>query len=338
MPAPYPATADDPPRGGPPAHPADTYLADLPPAGTPYHRMGRTEPHRWWRPLLAALVAVSGWLVLSTTVVIVLVLVAQATGVDVGSADALRGHPVWRDVFRLVVPALMLPVVLLAARLAQHRRAGTLTSVTGRCRWRWLAVCLVVAAAATSAMCSLALLLGHLSGTPSAGFTSAQWAGRPSLPAAAVLLLLVPLQAAAQEYVFRGWLPQLVGCYLRTPWAGPVLAGLLFALTYGRSTPWGFGCLFLLSLVLGLLVLRTGGLEAAVAFHVAGGLTAHLLYAASAGGPTGAAAASADATWRLLAAAAVVLPLYAWTILRLARRSGVARTAPGPAPYSATVR
>ncbi|NED53962.1 CPBP family intramembrane metalloprotease, partial [Micromonospora aurantiaca] len=71
------------------------------------------------------------------------------------------------------------------------------------------------------------------------------------LAPAIVIILLVPFQSAAEEYVFRGWLLQAVGaCTLenarsrvgrvfgavfRTPWPGIVLGSALFTAGHGYT-------------------------------------------------------------------------------------------------------
>ncbi|MEV6650246.1 CPBP family intramembrane glutamic endopeptidase [Streptomyces sp. NPDC051219] len=302
------------------------------PAGTPYHRLARTERHRWWRPPVATVAAGFGWLVFSIAVGAGLVLAASQAGVEPGTGDLLLADPLWDLAAVLLILALLLPPVLLAARLVQRRPAGTLSSVTGRLRWRWLLACLAVAAAAVPLLFSLTAALDAVSGAVAADSTSVAWVGWPEfLAGAAVLVLLVPFQAAAEEYVFRGWIPQFFGSYLRTPWVGIIVGGLLFALFHGLGTPWGFADLFLFSFVLGVLVLRTGGLEAAIAFHVVNNLCALLLAATFEDGLSDAASASAaDGSWTMLAAEAVVMPLYAWVVLRLSRRFRIERISPAP--------
>ncbi|MGW1884167.1 CPBP family intramembrane glutamic endopeptidase [Streptomyces sp. NPDC001970] len=322
------------------APPANADITAAEPAGTPYHRLARTGLHRWWCPLVATLVALVCWFLFLTPAVDRLIQVALLAGVEPGTGDTLFANPLWDSAAVLLILALMLPAVVIAARLVQRRPAGTLSSVTGRLRWRWLLACLGVAAAAIVLLFALAIALDAVfgAGAGASGSTSpVVWAGWPAfLTAAAVIVLLVPFQAAAEEYVFRGWIPQVFGCYLRSPWVGLVVAAVLFALAHGLGTPWGFADLVLFGLVLGLLVHRTGGLEAAIAFHVVNNLFVFLFSAMFVAGLDDSGGTSAaDAPWVLLAAEVVVLPLYAWVILRLSRRfriARVARTASEPAP------
>ncbi|MER5220435.1 CPBP family intramembrane glutamic endopeptidase [Streptomyces flaveus] len=324
------APAEGIPRDGAQAPPPNSGVIAAP-AGAPYHRLARTERHRWWRPLVATLVALGGWGLCLFLLLVGLGVAAVLAGVKWGTGDQLFADPLWDTAAWLLILALMLPAVLLAARLVQRRPAGTLSSVTGRLRWRWLLVCLGVAVAATLLLSGLATVFIYAFGAGSYDSASAGWVGWPTfLSAAAMLVLLVPLQAAAEEYVFRGWIPQVFGCYLRTPWVGIIVGGLLFALDHGPSTLWGFADLLLFSLVLGVLVIRTGGLEAAIALHVVNNLFFFINSAAVVGGLNSTSVIAADAFWELLAAEAIVLPLYAWVVLRLSHRFRIARTTPEP--------
>jgi membrane protease YdiL (CAAX protease family) len=95
---------------------------------------------------------------------------------------------------------------------------------------------------------------------------------------ALVILLTTPLQAAGEEYFFRGWLQQVVGAWCRPAWLAVVLPMLLsataFAFAHGLQNPWLFGDRFFFGLAASILVWRTGGLECAIALHVVNNLFA----------------------------------------------------------------
>ena len=137
----------------------------------------------------------------------------------------------------------------------------------------------------------------------------------------------VPLQAAAEEYVFRGWFFQAFGARLRSPWPGAVVSALLFAGAHGYGQLAGFVDLVLFALVLTWLTAPTGGLEAAIAYHVVNNLVVFLLGASA--GQLQIEETAADAPWPVLVADAVALAVYAVLVLRFAaRRSDVDALSP----------
>ena len=258
-------------------------------------------------------------------------------------AGALAGLPVDEDGLRdfgalggltldMALIALLLPITMLAARWVQRRPAGTLSSVQGRVRWRWLGHCLLVAVPAVLLLIvGSEVLVALTDGTGDASLVSSG----PDWPAVAITLLvglaIVPFQAAAEEYVFRGWLAQAVGAYLRSPWIGIAVQAPLFAIAHGWAGLPGFLSLTVMGVVCGWLALRTGGLEAAVALHVVNNLVGVGLAAAY--GTLDSDETMANAPWQLAVVDIVVITGYALVLDRLARRRGLPNLSPEvPAP------
>ena len=82
-----------------------------------------------------------------------------------------------------------------------------------------------------------------------------------------VVLLTTPLQAAGEEYLFRGFLLQSLGATgLQAPicW---VASGALFATAHGQFAPPLFADRWLIGVVFAWLATSTGGLEASIAIH-----------------------------------------------------------------------
>ena len=101
-----------------------------------------------------------------------------------------------------------------------------------------------------------------------------------------VILLTTPLQAAAEEVGFRGYLSQAVASWVARPVVGALLAGavsaVLFALAHGLQDPWLFTDRLAFGLVASWLAWRTGGLEAPIALHIANNVVG-LVYSAAIG-------------------------------------------------------
>ncbi|MEV7328509.1 CPBP family intramembrane glutamic endopeptidase [Micromonospora sp. NPDC093244] len=298
------------------------------PPGSPYHRLGRTAGYRWWRPL-AGTVALAGAAVVGMCLLFGVVTVVAELTDRPSDADGLPVFgPVPDAAILIAALALLLPLVLATARLVERRPAGTVSSVTGRLRWGWLGRCLLVAAPLIIGMVLGADLLLDLTTDEDSLLGPADaWVGAPEFAAGLLMvLLLVPFQAAAEEYVFRGWLVQAVGSYLRSPWPAIGLQALLFAGAHGFGTGWGVLDLVVMGALCGWLTIRTGGLEAAIALHVANNLIAFSL-AAAYGGLT-ADETVADAPWQLVVVDVLAISLFALIADRLAARRHLATVVP----------
>lgn len=225
----------------------------------------------------------------------------------------------------LLTLALAIPVLGLVLRWVEGRPLGTVLSVTGRLRWKWQLICFALAVPLGALL--LVLMLNLVGSGESAGAAEKmQMAGWDFfLPALAVLLLLVPLQVAAEEIVFRGWLAQLVGALTRHPWIAIAVQAPLFGLAHGWGTSSGFLTLTYFGVAAGWLTYRTGGVEAAIGLHLATNLLSFVLGAAVKGGLASDETA-ADAPLSVAAADMTVTTVYALVVLWLARRWGVQRT------------
>jgi uncharacterized protein len=238
-----------------------------------YHHLAVHPRQRWWKPVLAALALV----VVAVIIQVILFAVAYIGVVIVERPADLEQTPELPGYLEvglgLASIAIALPLVLLAVRFIQSRPAGSVSSVLGRLRWGWLGLCLVLAAVTTVLMLAGSIGLLYLTGDPDASLTSGEWVGLGAfLGGLAMLVALVPLQAAAEEYVFRGWLLQAIGAFARSPWPAIAVQAVLFAALHGWGTPWGFVDLVAFGAILGWLTVRTGGLEAAIALHVTNNL------------------------------------------------------------------
>lgn len=326
-PAPY-----EHPYGQPP--PRRPWTAEAPP-GTPYYRMTRTAAQRWWQAIAGTAAILATGLAAMFVVLIVGAFVQfLATGDDPGLDGGGSDGPVFGGgtaglTFELGSLAVFLPIVLLAAWVFQRRRPGTLSSVAGRIRWRWLLICSGLAVLACVLSLVTAWLASQVVDEPAGNDTWVGW--REFAGPAIVILLLVPFQAAAEEYFFRGWLLQsIAGCTLetrrariaralsvvfRTPWPAIVISGAVFVLGHGY-TGWGMVDIFCFAAIAGWLAVRTGGLEASVALHVFNNLMAFLLPAA-----VGQIEVEQGAVpWQFVAADVTPMVVYAVVIAWMARR------------------
>ena len=261
-----------------------TWLRPLPP-GQAFHQLARNDVYRWWRSAVGLLFIVVGAVAAMIALAVGMEMVVwTVTGdwLEFGSGDVLFTNDL-ANLFALIGSiAILLPVVLLATLIVERRPIGSLSSVQGRLRWRWLALCLVPAGGYMLASVGMSMLI-DLAVPDSESYAWVGWA--EFWPALLIIVLLVPVQAAAEEYAFRGWLLQAVGSWTArlgsSPWPAILISAVPFVVGHGY-TDWGPVDIALFAIATGWVVVRTGGLEAAIALHVVNNLTG-LTIAASEG-------------------------------------------------------
>lgn len=294
----------------------------------PYHQLLRGPRHRWWRPLLGlAVLLAAGGLLFATAAVGVLVL--QVTGaVDVEELlDPAGAGPGLLLANNLSLAALI-PVAALATRVGQGWRPGWMSSVVGRLRWGWMVrvalVCLAVQGVGTAALL-------WADGVPGGR-------GQDVVVLLLVVALTTPLQAAGEEYLFRGWLTQAVGSLFAGAVVGAVVSGLvsatLFALAHGQQDAYLFADRFAFGVLASLLTWVTGGLEAAIAAHAVNNVVVFVPVISTGG--LAEALTTTSLPWQSLLLDVVLMALTAAAVAVLARRRRLARLhLPPPPPPSA---
>jgi len=274
------------------------------------HRLGEAG---WLRSVSGILLAVVAFVVVQT----VLLGVCESFG-EV-SFDPLTPTGLF---FLGMTWAAAVPTALLVTRSVHDVGPGWVVSVVGRVRWRWLFVCLGLATIAIAVTLVVSLSLPEQGGADVEG--SANAVTRQWVAFALIIVLLIPLQAAGEEFAFRGYLTQAVGGVFRGR-LGTVLAlvvpASVFALAHGAQSPPVFLDRFAFGLVAGVLVILTGGLEAGIAMHVVNNWVSFgvaLLF-----GDMASAATPTVDTWWLLPATLVQSLGYLGLVLLVARRRGV---------------
>ncbi|WP_106399570.1 CPBP family intramembrane glutamic endopeptidase [Actinocorallia populi] len=319
------------------------------PPGTPFHQQDRTERHRWWRPLLGTAALLAGVFFL---VIVVFVgwmvghaLVTGELPEPAAEGDQLVGGPLEDLALQLVMLGVLIPLVPLAVWIFSRRPMGTVISVLGRMRWRWLGACALAALVyvAVSLVTGMIVTAVFTDDEPLVG----EWVGWSAFWAPAlVILLLVPFQSSAEEFVFRGWLLQAIGgCTLRrpdgshrnaltrvlgrafgTPWPAILISSALFVAGHGYRT-WAMVDIFLWAVACGWLAVKTGGLEAPIALHVLNNLLAFGVTAAA--GDLEDSLQQGAAPWYYLLSDMPPLIVFVVLVLWLRRRMNIATVTPG---------
>lgn len=303
-------------------------------AGDRYPQLLRSPRPRPWQPVLGIAFAASVGVTASVAVVLAVLAVAAAVGeaADPTSAEALSPDSPLGLLANNLVLTMLVPASVLAVVVVHRRPVGLLASVTGRLRWRLLGRWLAVAGGVVVVFFAAGFLVPADAEETTAPDT-------PTLLALlAVILLTTPLQSAAEEVGFRGYLSQALASWFARPAAGTLVAGAvtaaLFALAHGAQDFWLFTDRLAFGAVASWLAWRTGGLEAPIALHVVNNLVA-LVVGAVTGGLESALTAS-SVPWQFAVLDVTMMLGFAVVVHRLAGRWQVAvRRAPRPAVLSA---
>lgn len=301
-----------------------------------YHRLALSDPkNRWYTPLLEALIGVPIYLLVSTVLGIALLVPAMMRIFDEQAASgqlsidatattreltaqlqsqALSDPLMFALFFGSV--ALMFPCLWLARLIVGPKPWGLIHSVAGRMRWGWLATCTAVAA-----IMFLAVPLG------TAALAREPLLGAPTISGTtltmmlALVVLIVPFQAYAEELVFRGYLMQTIGRWLKHPAWAIVLPAPLFMLGHMYDV-WAQLSILVMGIAAGYVTWRTGGLEAAVALHVVNNLLAMSLGIFGSADPF----VLEGSTPAMLVSSIITQGLYVLVVVLLARRRSLGRT------------
>lgn len=298
----------------------------------PYHRLLRTLPgYRWWKPLVALLLAVVFLIVGSVVVAVIGLVIGIATGEiltdslehvqsGIENLAVLDAASPLRLFVGLASLAILLPCVQLALLCVGLRPISVRHSVAFRVRWSWMLFSVLPALAIIAL--SFAISYGVFP------LIDGEWLGAPTtdvtlyVVCAIFIVLLTPLQAAAEEYVFRGLLAQAIGAWIRYVPFAIVIPTILFASLHLYDI-WGLLDVFVFGIAASLVVWRTGGLEAGIAMHSVNNVAIFLLLASGSLGTTVNEVTAGSPV--SLGISIVTMALWVLWMSWLARRRGLAR-------------
>jgi len=219
-----------------------------------------------WRYVLGSIVIIFSWMLFSALLGTLFSPEASGGAAPLGAISLLS-----------FLPMLVMPMVVV--RVLHGRSAGTLIGPAKRLNWSRIGRAALVWLALFIASVAVGVVLFGLSSYELnlAGFLN-------NLPAVLIYLLLIPIQASAEEVFFRGYLLQAFGRLTRNWLVLIVINSVLFALPHmvnpevGAAGPvlaalnWAASGVFF-----ALLTLRSGSLDYAIGAHVINNIAAAIL-------------------------------------------------------------
>jgi membrane protease YdiL (CAAX protease family) len=151
----------------------------------------------------------------------------------------------------------------LSIKIVYGIKMGYVSSVIGKLRWRPL----VLMSGAALGVMAVSMIFFYLLSPFDLGLLP-EWGFF-----LAVVLLTTPLQAAAEEYMFRGVGLQAISSMMANKWVALIVGGLItstvFMFAHGQQDFWTGLDRWLFGAFMVVVVWRTGGLEGSIAIHLA---------------------------------------------------------------------
>ena len=238
----------------------------------PYHRLSHVNPRaRWFTPVLEGLLIAGIYFVLLLIVSFALLAFAVMLRVPYDYLTDLQR--IYANVFKtpLVFIALLItiipviPAIFIARLITNFKPLGLIHSIAGRMRWSYLGVFLVFG--------FLIFGLYYVGFATLDGSLTTQNSVHPLNSGMfwlyiVLILLIVPFQCYAEELLFRGYLMQTVGRWLKNPVWAIIIPAPIFMVLHGYGL-WGLLSVLTMALIAGFLCWYTGGLEAGIGLHIA---------------------------------------------------------------------
>ncbi|WP_191906788.1 CPBP family intramembrane glutamic endopeptidase [Microbacterium lushaniae] len=292
-------------------------LANTVPSNVEYHRVLAGEKRRIGRGILAIVLLIAGLLLSS------IVLVAGAGVIDAAiGTDGRAGYTPLAHAAALVSVGLMIPWSMLLQRWLYGVKGASLHSVVSRFRFDIFGRALLVILPAW-----IVFLAIQYSAPIPEGVT---WTNTDVVWFIVATLLFTPLQAAGEEYGYRGLVFRVAGGWARGKRAGLVtgiaVSSVVFAAIHFSADPWQNLWYLLFAAGTALITWRTGGLEVAVVLHAGLNTLVFMFEAALRQDFQAGMDRSAGVGDAALLAPAIVVLLVTVVIWMLTRRTGPART------------
>ena len=242
------------------------------PPRVPYHRVLAGEKRHIWRGIAALVLLMGGMLVFS----VAFTFLGAFVDMVLGRSSILLGGDEFTPVSQaslLLGLALLLPWSMLIQRWLYKVKGASLHSVRSLFRPEVFGrAILVILPIWTIYLTIFTVFTPH---------QEVPWRFADLLGMFAVIILLVPLQSAGEEYGFRGLAFRVAASWGRGPRAalalGAIVSSLLFMVAHGTLDPWLNLYYFTMGVTLALVTWRTGGLEIAVVIHAVNNTIAFLL-------------------------------------------------------------
>lgn len=220
----------------------------------------------WWRYLLSIFTILFFWLVLGT--------IPYAT-IQMTGTTSLE----WEFMMTMVGFIFLLLGLFLSIRFIHGRDFITLITAQKKLNWKRY----MYGFSITMLLLALYTLIDYLIHPNVYHFALTNWSIHNTLFIFVLGLLFIPLQAAAEELLIRGYLLQELGTRITNPYLLAILTSIPFALLHSANPEVSRGALpmmliyFFAGFIFALITLKSNSLELAMGIHAANNIFAFLI-------------------------------------------------------------
>ncbi|MFF3670227.1 CPBP family intramembrane glutamic endopeptidase [Microtetraspora malaysiensis] len=291
------------------------------PPGVPYHRVLAGEKRRIGRGILALVLLLGGLFGFGG------VLAALGSAIDeaLGRVNPIAGGTEFTPIYHaanLLSIALMIPWSMFIQRWLYGVKGASLHSVRSVFRPAVFGRAVLTLVPIWVLYTTAFFLLSS--------YTEGSWRFSDLVAVFVITLLLTPLQAAGEEYNYRGVAFRVAASWGRGPRAamalGLAVSSILFAAIHLSTDPWLNLYYLTLGVTFGLMTWRTGGLETSVVIHAANNTLIYLIMIVTHADPLAGSDRSAGAGSVVMLIPCVLLVAIIAVIWARTRRTGPALT------------
>jgi membrane protease YdiL (CAAX protease family) len=223
--------------------------------------------YRWYKPLLVALLTFIFTFVYQITLLLVTsAVIGGGTDSYIGTGyDDMDTYSAPGAILNLGSVALMWLALATAMLIVRDRPHSSYSSSRGGWHWRGFVKCFGIAV--------VLMLLNYLAGLVLPTDAPApDHINRFTTPGLILCIFIIPLQCVAEEYIFRAFIMQTVGSWIKVPVLGLVASIAASAAAFAAGHPYndiGVIAILLNGIAWCFLTWKTRGIEASSALHIA---------------------------------------------------------------------
>lgn len=237
-----------------------------------YYRLGKLGKNEWWRYLLSIFFILFCWFGFSVILGIALSFIIlldnnPITGFDMNSGRLIGVSPLVELAVGLISFIPLLVSLLIAVKFIHGRPISSLITPYSRIDWKRVIIGMLSIIFLVSIGCILEAIF--YPGRYQFTFNPGEY-----IKYVPLIVIFIPIQAATEELLMRGYLTQSLNLLTKRPWIAIVITSILFMLLHFANPEVAVDVFltlayyFAVGMFMGLITLKDNRLELALGCHI----------------------------------------------------------------------